>query len=39
MVKNEETQGINDIPVIEEKIQNENGPVQSSETDMCTCRN
>ena len=30
----EETQEINDIPVIEERIRNENGPVELNETEM-----
>ena len=34
-----ENQEINDIPVIEEMIQNENGPMEPNERDRCTCRN
>ena len=34
----EENQDIDDIPAIEERIQNENGPMQPNETDTCTCR-
>ena len=30
----EETQEINDIPVIEERIRNENGPVEPNETEI-----
>ena len=30
----EENQEINDIPVIEERIQNESGPVEPSETEI-----
>ena len=35
----EENQEINDIPLIEERIRNENSPMQPNETDTCTCRN
>ena len=31
----EENQEINDIPVIEESIQNESGPMEPSETEIC----
>ena len=33
----EENQEINDIPVIQERIQNESGPMEPDETDTCTC--
>ena len=33
----EENQEINDIPVIQERIQNEGGPMEPDETDTCTC--
>ena len=35
----EENQKINNIPVIEERIQNESRSMEPSERDMCTCRN
>ena len=33
----EENQEINDIPVIEERIQNERGPMEPSQTEICLC--
>ena len=39
-IDGEENQEINDIPVIEERIQNEScGLMEPSETHMCRCRN
>ena len=32
----EENQEINDIPVIEKRIWNENGSMEPNETDVCT---
>ena len=34
----EENQEINDILVIDERIQNESHPMEPGETDTCTCR-
>ena len=34
-IDGEENQEINDIPVIEERIQNESGSMEPSETEMC----
>ena len=31
----EENREINDIPVIEERIQNENSPIEANETEIC----
>ena len=34
-IDGEENQEINDIPVIEERIQNERGPMEPSHTEIC----
>ena len=36
-IDGEENQEINDIPVIEERIQNERGPMEPSQTEICLC--
>ena len=36
-IDGEENQEINHIPVIEERIQNERGPMEPSQTEICLC--
>ena len=36
-IDGEENQEINDIPVIEKRIQNESGPMEPSEIEICVC--